>query len=64
MFAKTFESILRARISNKLPTLLATNSPNIKETFSNFFKDSLDSLMSKITEFPVFGNDFRKTKAV
>jgi DNA replication protein DnaC len=60
-FARNLEFILRARLSNKLPTLLATNSPAIKETFVNLFKDSLGSIMSKIEMFVVMpGNDFRK----
>lgn len=62
-FARTLEFILRTRMQNKLPTLLATNSPQIKETFITLFKDSIGSLMSKIETFSVMpGPDFRKTQ--
>lgn len=62
-FARTLESILRGRLQNKLPILMATNSPQIKETFVTQFKDSLGSLMSKIEMFIVMpGPDFRKNK--
>lgn len=60
-FARSLEFIIRARTSNQLPILMATNSPNIKETFVNQFKDSLGSIMSKIEVFAIMpGNDFRK----
>lgn len=62
MFAKTFESIFRSRLSNNLPTLIATNSPNIKETFLSSFKESVGSLMNKIEIFVVLGDDFRAVK--
>lgn len=62
LFGKTFESIIRNRLQNKLPTILATNSPNIKEMFSSFFKDSIDSLLNKIPVFVILGEDYRKTK--
>jgi DNA replication protein DnaC len=60
LFSRSFEVILRTRLQNKLPILMATNSPNIKESFTSFFKDSLSSLMSKIEEVSVFGKDYRK----
>ena len=60
LFSRSFETVIRTRLQNKLPILLATNSPNIKESFTSFFKDSLGSLMSKIEDIPVFGEDYRK----
>lgn len=62
-FARTLEFVIRSRVQNKLPILMATNSPQIKETFANLFKDSLGSIMSNIEIFAVMpGNDFRKNK--
>lgn len=61
LFARYFESIIRTRLQNKLPILMATNSPNFKEGFVSLFKDSIGSLMSKIPIFTVMpGSDFRK----
>jgi DNA replication protein DnaC len=60
-FARTLEFVLRSRTANTLPILMATNSPQITETFTNQFKDSLGSIMSKIEMFMVMpGSDFRK----
>ena len=60
LFARSFELIIRTRLQNKLPVLLATNSPNVKQSFSSFFKESLDSIMNNIPILPVSGTDFRK----
>jgi len=61
LYGRTFETILRARLQNKLPTLLATNSPNVKENFISLFKDSLGSLLNRVEMFSVMpGEDFRK----
>jgi DNA replication protein DnaC len=63
LFGRTFEGVLRTRLQNKLPMLLATNSPNIKENFVSFFKVSLTSLLSKVEIFSIMpGNDFRDLK--
>jgi DNA replication protein DnaC len=64
LFGRSLEPILRSRLQNKLPILIGTNSPNIKESFTSMFKASLDSLMSKIEDFSVMpGKDFRKEKS-
>ncbi len=61
LFGKTFETIIRTRMQNKLPVLIATNSPNVKENFISLFKDSLGSLLNKVEIFTVMpGEDFRK----
>lgn len=60
LFARAFEIIIRTRLQNKLPVLLATNSPNVKQSFSSFFKESLDSIMNNIPILSVSGTDFRK----
>ena len=63
MFSRTFESVIRTRLQNKLPILMASNSPNIQESFVSLFKASLGSLMNKIPVFVVMpGQDFRKVK--
>lgn len=59
LFSRAFEIILRTRLQNKLPTFFATNSPNIKENFASFFKDSLNSLFNRIEIVYAFGDDFR-----
>lgn len=62
LYGRTFETVIRTRLQNKLPTILATNSPNIKENFVSLFKDSLGSLLSKVEVFTVMPGieDFRK----
>lgn len=63
LYARSLEGIFRTRSQNKLPTLMATNSPNIVESFSGQLKLSIDSLFKGyIKLFPVFGEDFRKKK--
>jgi len=59
LFGKSFELIIRARIQNKLPIIMATNSPNIKENFQSYFKESLGSLLNKISFYSIFDKDFR-----
>lgn len=64
LYGRTFETIIRTRLQNKLPTLMATNSPNIKENFISMFRDSLGSLFNKVEIFSVMpGEDFRKKEA-
>ena len=61
LYARSLESVFRARSQNKLPTLMCTNSPNVIESFKGPLKNSVDSLMKGYIEmFPVFGEDFRK----
>jgi DNA replication protein DnaC len=62
LFGRSFESIIRTRIQNKLPIILATNSPNFKESFHTLFKDSIGSLMNEVPIFFVFGEDVRTKK--
>lgn len=61
LFGRTFENIIRTRISNKLPTILISNSPNPKEMFVGSLKASIDSLLSKIESIAVIGPDVRKS---
>lgn len=64
LYARSLETIFRARSQNKLPTLMATNSPNPIETFNGPLKASIDSLTKGYLEiFTVSpGKDFRKEK--
>lgn len=63
LYARVLESIIRTRAQNKMPTLFATNSPNIIEAFSGSLKSSLSSLKNGyIVQVPVFGEDFRGKK--
>jgi DNA replication protein DnaC len=62
LFARSFELIIRNRIHNKLPIILATNSPNIKESFQSYFKESLDSLLNNISFVFILDKDFRNLK--
>ena len=61
-FARSLETVLRTRLQNKLPILMATNSPNIKESFASLFKESLGSLLFNIPTVYAVGEDFRKIK--
>jgi len=65
LYARSLESVFRNRSQNKLPTLMASNSPNPVEAFKGPLKDSIDSLMKGYLKvFPVApGKDFRKEKA-
>ncbi len=65
LYARSLESVFRTRSQNKLPTLMASNSPNPVESFKGPLKDSIDSLMKGyIKVFAVApGKDFRKERA-
>ncbi len=61
LYARSLESVFRTRSQNKLPTLMATNSPNPVESFHGSMKQSIDSLMKGYMKtFIVTGKDFRK----
>lgn len=63
LYARILETIIRTRAQNNMPTLFATNSPNIVEAFTGDLKNSLSSLKNGyIVEVPVFGEDFRGKK--
>ena len=65
LYARSLESVFRTRSQNKLPTLMASNSPNPVESFKGSLKDSIDSLMKGYLKvFTVApGKDFRKERA-
>jgi DNA replication protein DnaC len=45
LYARSLESVFRARSQNKLPTLMCTNSPNVLESFKGPLRDSIGSLV-------------------
>src|ERR1035437_6228170 len=60
LYARSLEGIFRTRSQNKLPTIMCTNSPNIKEIFTGSLKASIGSLISGyLPIFTVLGSDFR-----
>lgn len=65
LYARSLEGVFRTRGSNKMPTLMASNSPNPVESFKGQLKDSIDSLMKGYMKvFTVApGKDFRKDRA-
>ena len=63
LYARSLESVFRVRSSNRLPTIMCTNSPNVVESFNGPLKASIDSLMKGYLKvFPVLGDDFRKKR--
>lgn len=61
LYARSLEGVFRTRSQNRLPTLMATNSPNVIESFHGSLKTSIESLMSGYLEmFVVMGEDHRK----
>lgn len=65
LYARSLESVFRTRSGNRLPTLMASNSPNPVESFKGPLRDSIDSLMKGYLKvFTVApGKDFRKERA-
>jgi DNA replication protein DnaC len=63
LYARSLENVFRTRSQNVIPTLMATNSPNIIESFTGQMKQSLNSLTKGYLKiFPVLGTDFRVEK--
>lgn len=64
LYARSLETVFRARSQNGLPTLMGTNSPNPVESFRGPLKDSIDSLMKGYMQLFLVtpGKDFRKEK--
>lgn len=59
-FGRTFERIIRYRIQNKLPIIIATNNAKIEEAFSGQFKKVIESLAAANTIIvPALGPDYR-----
>lgn len=63
LYARTVEHIFRTRSQNKLPTLMASNSPNVLNSFSGQLQKSLESLFNGYLEsIAVLGKDYRSIK--
>lgn len=64
LYARALEGVFRTRSSNKLPTLMGTNSPNPIESFTGPLKASIGSLMKGYVKiFSVApGGDYRDPK--
>ncbi len=63
LYGRTLETIFRTRAQNRLPTFMATNSPNILKSFDSIFEHSIESLFKGYLEFViVMGTDFRGEK--
>jgi DNA replication protein DnaC len=60
LFGSTIEKILRHRIQNGLPTLLASNSSSLNDAFEGQHKRVLDSLLSSAKTIICMGKDNRK----
>lgn len=62
IFGAMIENIVRTRIQNKLPILLATNNSQINDVFDGSFKKTFSSLFSlkNLINIPVGGTDLRK----
>lgn len=60
-----FEKLIRTRIQNCLPTLVATNHASLEEAFSGQYKRVVESLMlTRMKTISVLGKDQRKAKDV
>jgi len=63
LFGQTMERILRIRFQNKMPTIICSNTLELKNVLGANFSPSIDSLFSKyVKSFFVVGKDFRKLK--
>jgi len=63
LYGRILEDIIRARIQNKLPIIMCTNSPNVVGTFNGPLQKSIASLMKLVEVMPVLGADYRASKA-
>ncbi len=59
LYGRILEDVFRARLQNKLPTFMCTNSQKIEDAFPDKLKKSLGSLLKKVEKFVVLGSDFR-----
>lgn len=64
LYARSLETVFRTRSSNRMPTLMASNSPNPVESFKGQLKDSISSLMKGYmkTFVVIPGLDYRDPK--
>jgi DNA replication protein DnaC len=61
LFGQTMERVLRHRFQNKMPTIICSNTPSLKDVLAGSFSRSTESLFAKfLKEYVVSGSDFRK----
>lgn len=61
LFGRMLEQVIRTRAQNRLPMIICSNSPaKPAELFTGSIKQSLDSLMSRMTFIATMDTDFRK----
>ena len=59
-YGTSFERVLRSRLQNRLPTLIATNNSSLEEAFGRQFRKTIESLSATcMTVVPALGKDFR-----
>lgn len=58
-YGASFEKILRTRLQNLLPTLMATNNASLDEAFNRQFKKTVESLSASCIMVAAFGKDHR-----
>jgi DNA replication protein DnaC len=64
LFGQTMERVFRHRFQNKMPTIICSNTADLKEVLAGDFSRSVDSLFSKyVKTVYVSGRDFRKSQA-
>jgi len=57
---RTFEKVIRHRVQNRLPIILATNEVNLEDAFAGQFKKVVESLAAvNTTVVPALGRDYR-----
>jgi DNA replication protein DnaC len=60
LFGTSFERILRHRVQNKLPIIMATNNASIEEAFTGQFRRVIESLGTGFVQVvPALGKDYR-----
>jgi len=63
LYGNQLENVLRARMQNRLPTIMCSNSLDISQIFGGEFKKSFESLGSQfIRVVPASGTDAREGK--
>lgn len=61
LFGQTMERVLRHRLQNRMPTILCSNTPDLKDVLAGEFSRAVDSLFSRYVKIIyVSGKDFRK----
>lgn len=62
LFGSAFEKIIRYRVQNALPTIIATNNSSLDEVFTGQHKRVMESLGSTMSVVAALGKDHRLAK--